>query len=690
MAGQGGMQRAAGHREDSWNDSARYRIAGARVWDVNPLALSGLLLVLGWMAPARALTVAEACPDRRIAASAVTTQGDVRAFVECARSYLTHAGTAEAYRAFHNDRYWKSGSIYLVVVELIPDGDKARVFLHAGFPEREGAPTGREADQFGDDFSSEGVRVVQANGSGFWYYAFRNPLTGSVEPKVSYAIGIDWNGVPSLILSGIYRRDLPATCNPSEVSAETVTSLRSLERLEEFVRCAAIELEERGPLAMDELGSHARWTDGSTYLYVMDTAGTQLLSGSRFRVNGVAPHEWGGRPGPSDQFGGRDTLGIAEAFGESYVYYRSYDPRTGSRRDRVGFVKRVVAQGMPLFVGGGYYSDSHGPARPRLGGGPPPILDSVVGPSVATSNRTCEDNHVTAETVQSREDLRAFVRCAKEYVEAHGTAESHRAFHHDERWRSAQPSRPWQMGQVYVFVDGLAPSGDLATAYVYPPRPSREGSVWGRTVDWYGTDVFADQFRILSAREDGWSHNAFINAWARRVDPKLSYIVRTEWDGNPAMIGAGLYELDLPGTCARSEVSATALETAPSDRLLQAFVRCAAEVVKSSGLFAAPILETDPRWNSGSVYVFGVNATNEAIEFSGNAASFDVSGRITELLFGGRDVVGVANSFGEAFWYYQFEDPATAQAATKVAFVKRVMVQGIPILVGSGYYPSDR
>ena len=142
---------------------------------MNPLALSGLLLVLGWMAPARALTVAEACPDRRIAASAVTTQGDVRAFVECARSYLTHAGTAEAYRAFHNDRYWKSGSVYLVVVELIPDGDKARVFLHAGFPEREGAPTGREADQFGDDFSSEGVRVVQANGSGLLVLRFPEP-----------------------------------------------------------------------------------------------------------------------------------------------------------------------------------------------------------------------------------------------------------------------------------------------------------------------------------------------------------------------------------------------------------------------------------------------------------------------------------------------------------------------------------
>ena len=76
-------------------------------------------------------------------------------------------------------------------------------------------------------------------------------------------------------------------------------------------------------------------------------------------------------------------------------------------------------------------------------------------------------------------------------------------------------------------------------------------------------------------------------------------------------------------------------------------------------------------------------------EFSGGgAASFAVSGRLPELLFGGRELVATGADFGESFWYYRLTDPSTGEVARKVAFVKRVLVQGVPSLVGSGYYPS--
>ena len=76
-------------------------------------------------------------------------------------------------------------------------------------------------------------------------------------------------------------------------------------------------------------------------------------------------------------------------------------------------------------------------------------------------------------------------------------------------------------------------------------------------------------------------------------------------------------------------------------------------------------------------------------EFSGGgAASFAVSGRIPELLFGGRELVAAGEDFGEGFWYYRLTDPSTGEVARKVAFVKRVLVQGVPLLVGQGYDPS--
>lgn len=107
------------------------------------------------------------------------------------------------------------------------------------------------------------------------------------------------------------------------------------------------------------------------------------------------------------------------------------------------------------------------------------------------------------------------------------------------------------------------------------------------------------------------------------------------------------------------------------------------------GYFGGVVLSSDARWLSGSIHVFGVKALTGETEFSGGGAtSLTVSGRIPELLFGGQDLVAVGADFGESFWYYNLTDPSTGEVARKVAFVKRVLVQGVPVLVGSGYYPS--
>ena len=299
------------------------------------------------------------CADDSIIAEAVRTRSDIKAFVRCAHELVEQIGEEEAYRAFHNDERWLSDEIYVFVVELVPDSYKATPFVHPVPSEREIAPWGDRGDELGDDTMKEGVRVVQTNGSGWWYYSTVNPATGTTQFKESYLMAVDWNGSRAMIGAGIYLRDLPGTCHASDVNAAAVASAAAdrNRRLEEFVRCAAMELESKGYFARMAIEDDARWSDGSIYLFAIDTTGNQVFTGRKLAVNGLPLHEWGGKSRPSDQFGGRNIAAIADTFGETYVYYRTINPATGSVQKKVGFLKRVVAQGVPVLVGAGYYRD---------------------------------------------------------------------------------------------------------------------------------------------------------------------------------------------------------------------------------------------------------------------------------------------------------------------------------------------
>ena len=101
------------------------------------------------------------------------------------------------------------------------------------------------------------------------------------------------------------------------------------------------------------------------------------------------------------------------------------------------------------------------------------------------------------------------------------------------------------------------------------------------------------------------------------------------------------------------------------------------------------MLSSDPRWKQGPIYIFGINAETGMVEFSGNPASFATSGRIPELLFDGRDAIEASALFGESFWYYTFNNPATGEVEPEAAFYKLVRAQGVPLLVGSGYNPEQ-
>ncbi len=606
--------------------------------------------------PAGGPAMTSGCSDRSIAASAVRTQSDIRAFVTCAAEYLAEHGTAEARRAFNEDERWKHGPTYVFVDGIAKSGTDSKTFVYPPDPSREGRVWGVAIDDFGNDLFSEIYRMTQAVDAGWTYYSFPNPATGKRSAKASYVVEIDWDGEPAVIGAGIYSRDWPGTCYPDEVSAAALGAAPSPETLREFVRCAALAVAADGYFAKREIERDPRWRDGEHYVYVLDMLGNQVMSGQPVRVNGRAPHEWG-RGGPrGGQFGGRDMAAMGDTFGESYVYYRSYNPLTGTYQPKVGFLKRVVAQGVPLLVGAGY----------------------AVGSAAAAAGPSCAEDYVTAAAVRTQADIPAFVRCAAEYVREHGEEEARRAFNEDARWKS---------GPTYVFVDGVQRSGETALTHVFPPEPAREGSVWGTSIDTFGSDYYYELHRILSLVDEGWIYYAFNNPAIGRSQPKSSYVMEIEWNGERAAIGAGIYARDFPGNCDPSEVNAADLAAHPGDQRLREFVRCAAMEVESSGYFAGPVLSSDPRWKHGPSYIFGANPETGAIEFSGNPASFAVSERGPQLLFGGRDVIEAVALFGESFWYINFNNPATGEVQPKVVLYKLVRAQGVPLVIGSGYNP---
>lgn len=309
------------------------------------------------------------------------------------------------------------------------------------------------------------------------------------------------------------------------------------------------------------------------------------------------------------------------------------------------------------------------------------IASSLTQPALSSSSE-CAADWVAATAVQTTDDVEAFVNCAFEYVQENGFEEARRAFHEDSRWRN---------GDYYVFVDGLAETAQESTIFVYPPEPNFEGSTWGDAVgglvDGFGTDVIAHDKQVLDIVDRGWTYASFRNPSTGIEEPKASYVIRLDWEGHDAFIGAGIYLRDRPGTCRPEQVNAGGLDAAPSDETLKEFVRCAAMQFESLGYFAGPMLSNDQRWHNGSIYVFAINATSGEIEFTGSTSSL-ASTEGAHDGFNGRDVIGIGAAFGESFWYYDFTNPASGHVEQKKSFVKRVVVQGVPLLVGAGYYGS--
>ena len=288
------------------------------------------------------------CAEHSIAARAVRTPQDVEAFVQCAYEYVQEEGFSEARRAFNEDERWKSGQFYVFVDEVTSMTDMARAFVYPPDLSREGEPWGLLIDSFGNDFFRELYRIMSIVEEGWIYYSITNPATDREEPKASYVKSIDWDGTPAAIGAGIYQRDIPGTCWSEEVNAMLLDDDPSNERLKEFVRCAAMELEMKGYFAINTLTTEPRWKHGSIYLFAIDTYGYTLFSGYSYSQPDIMSE----LVGPVED---QDLVSVADAFGESFLYYTKRNPSSEMEERKVSFVKRVVSFGLPILIGAGYY-----------------------------------------------------------------------------------------------------------------------------------------------------------------------------------------------------------------------------------------------------------------------------------------------------------------------------------------------
>ncbi|MCY3776861.1 MAG: ABC transporter substrate-binding protein [Candidatus Aminicenantes bacterium] len=294
------------------------------------------------------------CADKSVVAGAIRTMEDVQAFVQCAYEYAQEMGFEEARRAFHEDTRWRSGAIYVVVTDIATDPAVSRAIVFPPVAEQEGEEWGPLVDLFGHDYSVELHRIVKGHGEGWLYYSTTNPATGIQDPKASYFKSIDWDGTPAAIGAGIYRPDLPSTCRPEDVNAMDLSDDPSMEKLQQFVRCAALELEAGGFFASITLSGDPRWTHKSVYVFGLDRNGNTLFSGdsSQEEVD-LAGSEL-------TSLSDRDDLSVANAFGETFLYYNALNPATQTERRKVFFAKRVVSYGLPMLIGSGYFLDQAG------------------------------------------------------------------------------------------------------------------------------------------------------------------------------------------------------------------------------------------------------------------------------------------------------------------------------------------
>jgi len=270
-----------------------------------------------------------------------------------------------------------------------------------------------------------------------------------------------------------------------------------------------------------------------------------------------------------------------------------------------------------------------------------------------------------AAPLLSHAQLAAFVKQAASKVDREGKA----AFADFRR-----PGSKWFQGDRYIFVWGLD-----GRRYVYPPDPSGEGKNMISLRDVNDKPIGA--WFVEQAATDpghGWVHyqwprpNELFPSW------KSTYIQRAVApDGKRYLVGSGQYNMPLTRTT------------------LVDLVDGAARLLESQGQAAfAQLRDKSDRFIFMDTYVFVLDSTGTELV---NPAFPSLEGR---NLIDYRDAAGnrlvkemiTRTAKGHSAWVaYYWPRPGSAEPVRKVAYVRRVRVNGAEWIVGAGMYaPRQR
>ena len=377
----------------------------------------------------------------------------------------------------------------------------------------------------------------------------------------------------------------------------------STRRLQDFVRCAAREYAEVPEAKTTSaaiintsffarVATHLR--SGSIYTFVIDAESEKLdwtavaARGSGQSVQDGRDPEWVSTTAGIGIPNSRNAVKVAKDMGESFLYYNHRAPN-GELQRKVTFLKLVSRPDGEVLIGSGYYLSTGDTLESNSGDG---YCDTF-------ANNTAVRN-VTAPTIETRDDLQAFVMKARCHIEKVGIPQARRDFAVPNAFaRSASKESDWysKRNNIYLFVDEHKEDGDVARLFIYPRddddnggKFKGEGQPYGNYNDMHGNPYYDEVYRIQELMREGWMYYDFAAPSGGRAW-KASYIARfVGKDGSALRIGAGIYEASAPGSC--DAVSANSLrdlqESARADfsRAQQTF----------GGSYGTPI-----RWVNGEI-----------------------------------------------------------------------------------------
>ncbi|MDD9955423.1 MAG: cache domain-containing protein [Anaerolineaceae bacterium] len=285
----------------------------------------------------------------------------------------------------------------------------------------------------------------------------------------------------------------------------------------------------------------------------------------------------------------------------------------------------------------------------------------------------CDSHAGRLADLNSREELKAFVHCAAAHVEMVGWEQAAQDF----------GGHQWLDGPIYLFASTLDGTMLFSPGTDYIPGES----LW-ELRDSEGVAVVQEQARIARDFGGGYVYYRLENIQSGAEEPKLSYVLQLDYQGEPAFIGAGLHPQDTHGTCPADTVRASLVYT---EQDIETFVGCAAHHLQRNGLQALHDFNSDPRWSSGPTYLFLYDLEDAFAVF--NAGQPQVVGTIrdTSAYAEGRIAVvpemqRILHSHDDSYIYYRFRNPATDEEGRKITYARRVLHNGHEYLLAAGLY----